>query len=140
DVAKALQVKRDERDDQVRRDEAIAIVDDAEAIGVAVGGEAEIELFVEDDFAQLADVLLAALRREAAEIRIAKVVDDLQLDAGVEEKVVEVIARGAVERIDGDAQSAFANGFDVDLRAQLVEIAIFRIDHLDELGFFVNVD
>ena len=115
DFALALQVEREQRQDHVRRDEAVAVVDDAEAVGVAVGGQAEVEAFVGDDLAQLAEVFLIALGREAAEVRVAIVVDDLDLDARLEEEVVEVIARGAVERIDGDAQAALADRVDVDL-------------------------
>src|SRR2546426_5936044 len=52
-------------------------------------------LFRSDDVAQLAEVLLVALGGEAAEVGVAVVVDDLDLDAGLEEEVVEVVARGA---------------------------------------------
>ena len=93
-----------------------------------------------DDLAQLAEVLLVALGREAAEVRVAIVVDDLDLDAGLEQEVVEVVARGAVQRVDGDAQAALADRVDVDLLAQLVEVAVLRIDLLDQLGLLVDVE
>ncbi len=140
DVAVAFQVERDERQNHVRRHEAVAVVDDAEAVGVAVGGEAEVEAVVGDELAQLAEVLLAALRRESAEVGVAVVVDDAHLDAGLQKEIVEVVARGAVERVDGDAQSALPERFDVDLLAQLVEVTVLRVDRLDQLRLLVDVD
>ena len=105
DIAEAFEVQRDECDDEIRRYEAIAIVDDAEAIGVAVGGESQIVALGQNQIAKLDEIFFVALRREAAEIWIAEVVDDFDFEAGLEQEVIEVIARSAVERVDGDAQS-----------------------------------
>src|SRR5205807_3595205 len=101
--------------------ETNAVVDDAEAVCVAVRGQAEVETFVGDDLAQLTEIFLVAFGGEAAEVRVAVVVNDLHLNAGLEEEVVEVIARGAEQRIDGDAQSALSNRIDVDLLLEAIE-------------------
>src|SRR5258708_22704336 len=57
-AADALQVKRYQGKDDVGRDEAVAVVDDSEAVGVAFGGQAEVEAFGADDLPQLDQVLL----------------------------------------------------------------------------------
>jgi len=80
-----------------------------------------------------------ALGGKAAEVGVAIVVDDLT-SVGFEEEVVEVVARRSVERVDGDAQPALADDVDVDLRLQLVEIAVLRIDLFDQLGLLVDID
>src|ERR1043165_9978790 len=130
DVAVALEVEREQGQDDVRRHEAVAVVDDAEAVGVAVRGQAEVELLAADDVTQLAEVLLVALRRKSSEIRVTIIMDDLDLDAGFEEEVVEVVAGGAVERVHGDTQAAPADRLGVDLVAQLAEVAVLRVDRL----------
>src|ERR1043165_8757809 len=135
DVAVALEVEREQGQDDVRRHEAVAVVDDAEAVGVTVRGQAEVELLAADDVAQLAEVLLVALRRKSSEIRVTIIMNDLDLDAGLEEEVVE---GGAVERVHGDAQAAPADRLGVDLVAQLAEVAVLRVDRLDLLRLLVD--
>ena len=97
-----LQVDGQQRDDHVGRDETVALVDDAEAVGVAVRGQADVELLVRDDLPQFDEVFLVAFRREAAEIRVSIVVNDLDLDARLEQEVVQIVARRAVKGVDRD--------------------------------------
>ena len=67
----ADEVAEHEREDAVRRDVPAALVADAEPVGVAVAREAETRPAGEDLFGEPDQLLLAALRRQSAEERIA---------------------------------------------------------------------
>ena len=92
----SLQIHREQCQDHIRLHEAIAIVDDAESIGIAIGREPEVEFFGADDLAELTEVFFVAFGGEAAEVRIAEVVDDFDFETRFEEEVIEIVARCAV--------------------------------------------
>ena len=66
--------------------------------------------------------------------------DDLDLDARLEQEVVEVVAGSAVQRVDRDAHPALSDDVEIDLVSQLAEVSVFGVDGLDQLALFVDVD
>src|SRR5262249_60964878 len=65
------QIPGEKGQDLVRLDVGAGLVEHAEAVGVAVAGEAEARALLAHVFAERDELLFAALRREAAEQRIA---------------------------------------------------------------------
>src|SRR5207253_6162555 len=97
DFSFAFEINRQQGEDRVRRHEPVALVDDAEAIGVAVRCQSEIELLGADDLSQLAEIFLVALRRKSSEIRVTIIMYDSNFDARFEQEVIEIIARRPVK-------------------------------------------
>ena len=80
-------------------------IHDAEAVGVAVGGETEVRPPIAHRPDQLAQVLLRRLRRMAAEHDVPGAVEQRDLAARLLEQAVEVAARRPVHDVDHHAEA-----------------------------------
>ena len=76
------------------------------------------------------EVLLVALRREAAEVRVAVPVDELDVHARVPQKDVEVAARRAEARVDGHAEVRLPKHRGVDEAREPLEVRAARVDRV----------
>ena len=115
------EVVEEQGDDVVGLDEGAVGVDDAEAVGVAVGGDAEgrADLF---HFAfGVAEQVVVGLGCMAAEEDVAVVVDGFDGDAGVAEQVGRVAAARAPEGIVDDLDAGLGDGLEVDELGEALE-------------------
>ena len=101
-----LQMIERQRQNLVGREPRAVLVDNAEAIGVAVEAKAELRFAAADEFADFGHAFGIGLGMMSAKERIEFIVKDGDLGAGVFEQRVEVAAAGAVHEFDGDFQSA----------------------------------
>ena len=142
-AAVAEQVPQHERQDRVRREHRPVPVHDAEAVGVAVGGESEVRLPLAHHPDQLAEVLLGRLRRMAAEDDVTRPVEQRNLAPRLFEQAVQVAARRPVHDVHHHAQARPAKPLEVDqqyvtvsssdnhhpvVRAELAEAEVLELD------------
>ena len=121
--------------DVVRLDEGAVLVDDAVAVGVAVGGQTQADIRpAPHQVDEIVDMGRGGFRRQAAEIGVAMVVERHDLNPRLAQQGVEVAATGPVHRIDGEGHARTGDGGKVDQFPQPGEIGLARIDDLDQAG------
>ena len=136
----AHEVEREQRDDLVRRDEVAALVEDAEAVGVAVVADGEVVFAGEHDVARGGEVLGDRLGIHAAERRVGVAADAVEDQIRRRFEAALDDARGAdvvdaedarrqrggntVNRIVNDGQLRVADQRDVELPSNRVQVVI----------------
>ena len=105
----------------IGRNIAAAAVDDAQAIAIAVQGDAQIVAAVHHLFGQLAQAVLAGRGGDAAEVGVALGVDDIHCAAhGMQNNHQRVGAR-AVHGVKQDAQPAITDGLTIDAGQDIIQ-------------------
>ena len=115
-------------------DEHAALVHRAGPVGVAIEEQAEVVATGRDALEGLVDVRPDGLGVDAAEERVALLVDLRDPDPAASEQPGEPAGAGAVHRLDEDRQVGRLEGVEVDRPAQEALIAGIRIEALDEAG------
>ena len=116
----------------VRIDEFASLIQNAESIGVTIGGEAELEGVLLHDALQLAELLVGGFGMMTTEVHVAIRVQDDGGDVLPPEKSVQIAGAGSVQRVVGKLEIRCANFLRVDLRCQVAEIGGANVDALDQ--------
>src|SRR5262249_16231431 len=111
----------------VRGKERAVRVHDAEAVGVSVGGQAQLRLFLPHRLVQEFQVVRLGRGTQAPEKDIPLGVQDRQLRAGAPQKLVQVAPSCSPEHIGGDANFFSFNKARVDEGFQVFEIGGKRV-------------
>src|SRR5205823_10751319 len=106
-------------------------VDDADAVGVAVVGDAEVEAALSHPFHRLGHVLRDRLRVHAAETRIALAVDLLDGRFAPREERPDVALARAVHRLVENLEAGRLDRAQVDEPVELGGIGGLRVEDLD---------
>jgi hypothetical protein len=110
------------------------VVQDAEAVAVTVGGEAELRAGSAHGVAEPGQVLGGAVGCVASEVRVAGVVDDGDRQFVLEQDVVEVLAGSAVQRVHNHRDLARPDRLPVDQPLEALEVAGLRVVRADQPG------
>ena len=129
----AEEVRGQEGQDLVRLHVRARLVEDAEAVGVAVAREAEAGAARPDDLGELRELGLAALRRLAAEERVRVGVEARERGAGRLEPGVEEPGRGPEAEVEAEARNAAADVAAGDLRSEVHQVRGRRIEARDDV-------
>ncbi len=107
-AARFDEIVEEQRDDVVRLDEGAVEVDDAEAVGVAVGGDADGGAGLLHLRLAVAEQVVVRFGRVTAEKHVAVVVDGGRLDAVLAQNVAAIAARRSPEGIENDFDSGLS--------------------------------
>ena len=110
----------------VGADVGAGVVDDAEPVRVAVGGDAEVGAALEHGLAQRGHRPLRRGGHAPAEQRIVPGVDDLDLAAGADQHGLQGGLGDAEHRVEHDLQVRVADHLEVELLDDRVEIPVDR--------------
>ena len=100
------------------------VVDDAEPVRVAVGGDAEVCTLIQDRLAQRRERALRGGRHAAAEQRIVAGVDDGDLAAGADEDRLQAGLGHAEHGVQHHGEMGVADGVQIQLLDDRVEIPV----------------
>jgi len=117
----------------MRIDEGAVAVDCADAIAVAIGGEADIVFAREDGFSERVDVRLDGLGMSAAEKRIARAANFVAGDAVALENFGEDAGGGAVHGVGDVAEFCFTQAIPVDEFFDGFDVGGARVEFVDEI-------
>ena len=115
-------------------DERAALVGGAGAVGIAVEQQPEVIAAGGQDRERLVDVGPDRLRVDAAEVRVALLVDLVDPDPSAGQQARDPAAARAPHRVDEDRQVGRPERVEVDGRAHEPFVARIRIEALDEPG------
>ncbi len=121
-----MEVPVEEQQEVVRRDVLAGLVDDADAVGVAVGRHAEVvaAVAVLDHLDERREPLKVRGGGDTAEERVVGRVDELGAHAHVGEDRAERELRRAVHGVDDDAQARATDCVDVDDLLDRVDVRL----------------
>ena len=105
-------------------------IEDAKAVGVAVGRKSNRRFFREHRFAQGPQIFLGDVRPRAVEEHVAIRAQSLHIDAVRRERAIQVSRAASVQRVGHDAQFRIAKRFEIHELREALEIGIARIDFL----------
>jgi hypothetical protein len=117
-------VEQDDGDDLVHGHRLARLVDGADAVGVAVRGEAQKRARLGDAALERREVAVNRLRRDAAEERVARGADGLDAEPPAREKTLHPTPARAVHRIDDDVTARRAQPFKINVRRDLLAVAL----------------
>ncbi len=123
------QVIEEQRDDVVRLEECAVGVDDAEAVGVSIGRDADLGPGFAHLLAQIFEQMIVGLRRMSAEQHVAIVMHRRDLHAGAAQQFVGVSPRRTPHGVEGHPQSGLLDDVEIDDFAQTLQIRGLRIEH-----------
>ena len=112
------QVVEEQRDDVVGLDEGAVFIDNAEAVCVAIGRDADLRANLLHLRSCVAKQMVVGLGRMAAKENIAVIVDGFNCYARFAQNVATVAATGSPERIEDYLDARFGDGLQVDQFAQ----------------------
>ena len=135
-AARFDEVVVDESEDVIGRDPGAVAIDDAEAIGVAVGGEARGGFGFFHGVAERSEIFFGDVGAGAVEERVAIGAHRGDFDAVIGENFVEIACAAAVQGVDDEFRFAFFEDVEFDEFAEALEIVVAKIDHF---GFCVFV-
>ena len=113
-------------------DELPLIVDDAQTVGVAVGGDAQIAVLVQHQRRQRLQRVHVGGGQLAAEQRVVAVVDDLQIAAAGGQQHAQARPADAVHGIEADAQRRVLDGLHIHGGQDAVQILVHGVGLGDE--------
>ena len=116
-------------------DEPPLVVDNAQPVGVAVGGDAQIAVLVQHQRRQRLQRIHIGCGQLAAEQGIVAVVDDLQIAAAGGQQHTQAGPAHAVHRVKADAQRRFFDGVHIHGGEDAVQIFIHGIGLGDKALF-----
>ncbi len=105
-------------------------IEDAEAVGVAVGRKSYRRFFRQHGIAQRPQIFFGDVRSGALEEHVPIRAQGLHIDAVRRERFVQVSGAASVQRVGHDAQFRFADRFEIHELRETREIRISRIDFL----------
>ena len=105
-------------------------IEDAEAVGVAVGCKSHRRFFREHGFAQGLQIFVGDVRPRAVEEHVPIRAQSLHIDAMRREGPIQVSGAASVQRVGHDAQFRIAKRFEIHELREAIEIEISRIDFL----------
>ena len=114
----------------VGRDIPALFVDDAQAVRVAVGGDAQVRVMIRHGALQVAQRVRIGRGQMAAEERVVAVVDHVHVTARGEEDRHQAREADAVHRVEHHARPARADGVHVDLLHDGIQVRVARVDEL----------
>ena len=115
-------------------DERAALVGRAGPVGVAVEEEAQVMAAGRQDAQRLVDVRPDRLRVDAAEVRVALLVDLVDPDPTAGEQAADPAGAGAPHRVDEHVEVRRLERIEVDRAPDELLVALERIEPLDEPG------
>ena len=127
----------------VGMDKASLVVDDAQSVGVAVGGDAEVRVLLQHRSPQRAQRLHIRRGQATAEERVVPLMDDVDVAAGGEQNGLQRRAAHAVHRVEDDMQVAASDGVHVYPTDDGIQVRVLRVDLLHQPrrhGLFIGND
>ena len=118
----------------IRREPGAALVDDAEAVGIAIEPEPELGFAAANEPAHLGHAFGVRFGMVPAEQRIQFIVENGYPRRGFLQQSVQIAAAGAKHQLDGDFKPGLPDGGKSDQLAQLFEIGRLRINGLAPEG------
>jgi hypothetical protein len=133
ELAGADEVPNEERENLMGIDEGAVAIDGADAVAVAVSGEADVVFAGEDGFAERIDVRLDGFGVGAAEKRIARAADFVAGDAVALENFGEDAGGGAMHGVGDITKFRFAETIPIDEFFDGFDVRGARVEFLDEI-------
>src|SRR5580698_11513418 len=103
-----------ESDDVIGLKESSVLVYDAEAVGVTIGGDADVGVGFAHFLAKIVEQMVVRFRGMAAEEHVAVIVHGRDFNSGFLQQGIGIVATGAPEGIEHDSQASFLNCLEID--------------------------
>src|SRR5579872_1621518 len=132
-LACADEVPDEQRENLMWIDEAAVAIDRANAVAVAVGGEANVVFAAQHGLPQRIDVRLDRLRMRAAKKRIARPSDFVARNAVAFENLGQNAGGGAVHRVGDVAEFRFSQAIPIDKLFDGFDVRRAGIERLNEI-------
>ncbi len=117
-----------EREDQVGLDPRAVVIDDAEAVGVTIGGQARGCFGIDHSFAQRREIFFGDVGPGPIEQAIALRAHALHRDTVIGERAVQIAGAAAVERVDYQRRLCLAQRLEMDEFFDALQIVFAEID------------
>src|SRR5258708_36393133 len=127
-VARFDEIVVDERENLIGGDPRAVAIDDAEAVGIAVGGEAGGGARIRDGFAEGREIFFGDVGAGAVEEAIAVGAQGLHLNSVISERAVEIAGAATVECVDDKFGFSFAQPVEAHEFFDALEVSVVEID------------
>lgn len=129
------QVVVEEHHDVVGVKEFSFVVNDAKAVGIAVGGYTDVAFSVQDEILEGAECCRGGGGKLAAEKRIVAFMDGVNFASGRKQYGLDGGFAYAVHGVKGDFKPAVADGLHINVVYNIVQVFVQGIDFLNQSGF-----
>ncbi len=124
------QIVKQQRDDVVGLEERAVVVDNPEAVGIAIGRNANPRADFAHLVPQVFEQMIVGFGRVASKEHIASVMDGGHRYASLAQERVRIAAGSAPHGIEGNLDAGFLDDVEIDDLAQPRKIHAARIDRL----------
>src|SRR5271157_447367 len=133
-AADLVEIPVEQQEDVVDGDVVAALVDNGDAVGVAVHGKAQIAAVIAHGGGKQAQGVGVGSRRAAAEQRVMALVQEGDAAAGFGENDAERKLADAIHQVDLELEPRLANRLEIDQPLDGIDVFVGEIAPLDEAG------